>query len=188
MTRAEKTVIQQAQRGNEKSMERLINQYKGLIKSTTYRMESTDSAYNKDDLDQLAMRGFIEAIKRFDFSIGKELSTYAVPWIKKFLREAFREGKSVFEMDENRLNYEDEFGNKLEIRTHTNLLPHDRATFFYALELLDKLPASDREIVKDYFGIMRESPLHIEKIAKDRNLDADIIKDIIQDSLKFLRT
>ena len=186
MTSAEKAVIKLAQRGDKRSMEKLITQYKGLIKSTTYRMESTDSAYNKDDLDQLAMRGFIEAIKRFDFSIGKELSTYAVPWIKKFLREAFREGKSVFEIDENRLNYEDEFGNKLEIRTHTNLPPHDRDTFLHALELLDQLPELDREIVKDYYGIDRERPLNIEEIAKEHNIDTDIIRDIIQDSLKFL--
>ena len=189
MTPAEKKVIQQAQRGNEKSMERLIDQYQGLIKNTAYNtnnMKRIDPAYYQDDLDQLATQGFIEAIIRFDFSIGKELSTYAVPWIKKFLREAFREGKSVFEIDENRLNYKDEIGNKLEIRTHTNLLPHDRDTFLHALDLLDRLPELDREIVKDYYGIDLDHPLSIEEISNKYNLYMDIIKDIIQDSLKFL--
>ena len=186
MTPAEKVVIRQAQMGDKKSMKYLINQYNGLIKNTAYKMNHNDPAYNQDDLDQLATWGFIEAVKRFDFLRGTELSTYAVPWIKKFLREAIREGKTVFRIDENRLTYEDEFGNKLEIRTHTNLLPHDRETFFYALELLDNLPELDREIVKDYYGIGCDSPMSIEEISNKYNLYMDIIKDIIQDSLKFL--
>ncbi|TFB10204.1 sigma-70 family RNA polymerase sigma factor [Candidatus Marinimicrobia bacterium MT.SAG.2] len=190
MTLAEKTFIHQAQRRNEKSMEILIDQYLGLIKNTaynTFNMKRIDPAYNQEDLDQLATRGFIEAVKRFDFSRGTELSTYAIPWIKKFLREAFREEKSVFEIDENRQNYKDEIGNILEIHTHTNLLPHDRDMFLNALELLEKLPELDKEIVKDYYGISCDQPLSLEEIGKDHDLDADIIKDIIEDSIKFLR-
>ena len=189
MTPSEKAVIRQAQGGNEKSMERLIDQYKGLIKNTaynTFNMKRIDPAYNQEDLDQLATRGFIEAVKRFDFLRGTELSTYAFPWISKFLREAIREGKTVFVINENQQNYEDEFGNKLEIRTHTNLLLHDRETLFYANEILDKLPELDRKIVKDYYGIGCDSPMSIEEISNKYNLDMDIIKDIIQDSLKFL--
>ena len=187
MTPAEKIAIRQAQRGDKRSMEKLITNYKGLIESIAYKMKHNDSAYNQDDLDQLATRGFIEAVKRFNFLRGTELSTYAVPWIKKFLRESIKIGEPVFEIDDNRLTYEDEFGSKLKILTNTNLLPQDRTTYFYAHNLLDKLSASNKQIVKDYYGIKCEKPLNVEEIAHKHNVDIDIIRDIIQDSIKFLR-
>ena len=187
MTSAEKVDIKLAQRGNEKSMEKLIDQYQGLIKSATHNIKPADPAYNQKDLDQLATMGFIKAVQRFNFLRGTELSTYAFPWINIFLREAIYKGKSNLKVDETRLSYEDEFGNKLGMRAHTNLPLHDRPLFFYAHKLLNRLPKLDKEIIKSYFGIDRDRPLSLEEIADSQNLDTDIIEDIIQDSIKFLR-
>ena len=68
-----------AQNGEETAMENLINTNNGLIWSIVNRFSGR--GYDIDDLYQVAVVGFIRAIKRFDTSFDVRLSTYAVPYI-----------------------------------------------------------------------------------------------------------
>ena len=71
--------IIEAQNGDKSTMEKLINNNNGLIWSIVKRF--IDRGYETEDLYQIAVIGFIRAIKKFDTSFEVKLSTYAVPYI-----------------------------------------------------------------------------------------------------------
>lgn len=71
--------IIEAQNGNKSAMEKLINNNNGLIWSIVKRF--MDRGYETEDLYQVAVIGFMRAIKKFDTSFEVKLSTYAVPYI-----------------------------------------------------------------------------------------------------------
>ncbi len=71
--------IVRAQEGDKSAMEKLITDNNGLIWSIVKRFK--DRGYEVDDLYQIAVMGFIRAIKKFDTSFDVKLSTYAVPYI-----------------------------------------------------------------------------------------------------------
>lgn len=81
--------IVQAQNGDKKVMQQLIETNKRLIWSIVKRFQGR--GYELDDLYQVAVIGFIKCIKRFDTSFEVRLSTYAVPYIlgevKRYLRD-----------------------------------------------------------------------------------------------------
>lgn len=68
-----------AQEGNKAAMEKLLTDNNGLIWSIVKRFK--DRGYEVEDLYQIAVVGFIRAIKKFDTSFEVRLSTYAVPYI-----------------------------------------------------------------------------------------------------------
>ena len=76
--------IIEAQNGDKAAMEKLINNNNGLIWSIVKRF--IDRGYETEDLYQIAVIGFIRAIKKFDTSFEVKLSTYAVPYILGDLR------------------------------------------------------------------------------------------------------
>ena len=71
--------IVKAQSGDKSAMEKLINDNNGLIWSIVKRFK--DRGYEIEDLYQIAVMGFMRAIKKFDTSFDVRLSTYAVPYI-----------------------------------------------------------------------------------------------------------
>lgn len=81
--------IIEAQKGNEKSMDKLIRDNNGLIWSIVKRFSGR--GYELEDLYQIGSIGFIKSIKRFDTTFDVRLSTYAVPYIlgeiKRFIRD-----------------------------------------------------------------------------------------------------
>ena len=76
--------IVEAQNGSKSAMEKLINNNNGLIWSIVKRF--IDRGYETEDLYQIAVMGFMRAIKKFDTSFEVKLSTYAVPYILGDLR------------------------------------------------------------------------------------------------------
>ena len=76
--------IVEAQNGNKSAMEKLINTNNGLIWSIVKRF--LDRGHETEDLYQIAVMGFMKAIKKFDTSFEVKLSTYAVPYILGELR------------------------------------------------------------------------------------------------------
>lgn len=68
-----------AQNGEESAMENLISINNGLIWSIVKRF--CGRGFDVDDLYQIAVIGFMRAIKKFDTSFDVKLSTYAVPYI-----------------------------------------------------------------------------------------------------------
>lgn len=68
-----------AQKGEESAMEKLITINNGLIWSIVKRFSGR--GFDIDDLYQIAVIGFMRAIKKFDTSFDVKLSTYAVPYI-----------------------------------------------------------------------------------------------------------
>ena len=81
--------IEEAQKGSQEAMTRLVENNKGLIWNIVKRFNGR--GYETEDLYQIGCMGFIKAIKRFDTGFEVQLSTYAVPYIlgeiKRFIRD-----------------------------------------------------------------------------------------------------
>jgi RNA polymerase sporulation-specific sigma factor len=81
--------IEKAQQGDKASMQKLIENNKGLIWNIVKRFNGR--GYETEDLYQIGCMGFIKAMKRFDTSYEVQVSTYAVPYIlgeiKRYIRD-----------------------------------------------------------------------------------------------------
>lgn len=89
MTDEMKSLIEKAQKGDDKAQEELVCKNTGLIKSAVRRFWGR--GVSDEDLYQLGAMGLVKAIKRFDLNFDVEFSTYAVPMIfgeiRRFLRD-----------------------------------------------------------------------------------------------------
>ena len=81
--------IIKAQKGNEDTMEKLIESNKGLIWSIIRRFK--DRGIEIDDLYQIGVLGLIKSIKKFDTTFDVRLSTYAVPYIMGEIKRHIRD-------------------------------------------------------------------------------------------------
>ena len=183
----ERILIKRAQKGDSHAMFELVEQYKKIIRSHAIKYVNADNTFELEDLVNVASDGFIKGVQKFDTNKKFLLTTYVTYWIKKFLREAVASGISTMPYDETRTEFKDNQNNIFKAPISDHSIPFDNDQILLAQDLLQKLPELDKEILKDYFGINRNRPLNLEEIAKDRDLDVDIIKDSIQDTIKFLQ-
>lgn len=83
------TLINNAQNGDKKAQETLIENNIGLIWSIVKKFQNR--GYEADDLFQIGSIGLIKAIQKFDMQYDVKFSTYAVPMImgeiKRFMRD-----------------------------------------------------------------------------------------------------
>ena len=121
--------IVEAQNGDKLAMEKLINVNNGLIWSLAKRFK--DRGYEMDDLYQVAVMGFIKAIKKFDTSFDVKLSTYAVPYILGEIRRymqidgSIKISRSIKELQYKISEIQKEFskkGKEPTIEEHNQLL------------------------------------------------------------------
>ena len=95
------SLLDQAQSGDEKACEQILNENNGLIWSIVKRYSGCGVDF--DDLYQLGCIGFIKAVKGFNITYGTQFSTYAVPKIageiRRFLRDdgAIKVGRTLRE-------------------------------------------------------------------------------------------
>ena len=82
-------LIRQAQEGNKKAQEILVEENTGLIWSVVKRFQGR--GYDKEDLFQIGSIGLLKCIDNFDLERKVKFSTYAVPLImgeiKRFLKD-----------------------------------------------------------------------------------------------------
>ena len=86
-------LLEQAQKGDEKACNRMLEENSGLIWSIVRRYHGC--GVESDDLYQLGCIGFIKAVKGFDFAYGTQFSTYAVPKIAGEIRRFLRDNGAV---------------------------------------------------------------------------------------------
>lgn len=82
-------LIQNAQTGDKRALEVLVEENSGLVHFIVQRFENR--GYEREDLYQIGCLGLVKAIRKFDCEKGLQFSTYAVPVItgeiKRFLRD-----------------------------------------------------------------------------------------------------
>ena len=88
-----RALISAAQQGDSTALEQLVIENSGLIYTVIKRF--LNRGQTKDDLYQIGCIGLIKAIKRFDFSLGLQFSTYAVPLIIGELKQFFRDDTMI---------------------------------------------------------------------------------------------
>ena len=92
MTRLEE-LIHQAQSGDNRALESLVEENTGLIWSVAKRFMGRGC--EADDLYQLGCVGFLKAVEGFDLEYGTQFSTYAVPKIAGEIRRFLRDDGAV---------------------------------------------------------------------------------------------
>ncbi len=89
MNEGRSALISRAKEGDERALEKLVDENTGLVRSIAVRF--TGRGVDYDDLCQIGHIGMIKAIRNFDLERGTAFSTYAVPLIigeiKRFLRD-----------------------------------------------------------------------------------------------------
>ena len=92
MTRLEE-LLRQAQAGDARAMEALVEENTGLVWSVAKRF--LGRGCEADDLYQLGCLGFLKAVEGFDLEYGTQFSTYAVPKIAGEIRRFLRDDGAV---------------------------------------------------------------------------------------------
>lgn len=85
--------IKQAQSGDKKRAEKIVEENAGLIWSVVRRF--LGRGVDADDLYQLGCMGLLKAIDGFDESFGTRFSTYAVPKISGEIRRFLRDDGAI---------------------------------------------------------------------------------------------
>lgn len=88
-----KTLLYQAQAGDQSAKETILENNLNLVRSVVHRF--TNRGYEWDDLFQIGCIGLIKAIERFDMKFGVQFSTYAVPMIIGEIRRFMRDDNPV---------------------------------------------------------------------------------------------
>ena len=92
MTRLEE-LLRQAQCGDARAMEALVEENTGLVWSVAKRF--LGRGCEADDLYQLGCLGFLKAVEGFDLEYGTQFSTYAVPKIAGEIRRFLRDDGAI---------------------------------------------------------------------------------------------
>ncbi len=195
----DRTLILNAQRGDEKSLTKLIEENNGLIWSVVRRFWYCQ--IEPDDLYQIACIGFIKAVRRFDFEYKVELSTYAVRYIfgeiKKFIRDDgivkisrnIKETGFKLKMESiNQYVYEDNNCEKQERITLENSNEEDVINKVLISNLLEHLKIRDKKIIElRYFkektqtevaGILGISQVQVSRI--ERRLLKELKQELVR--------
>ena len=110
-------LLKRAETGDSEAETELVEKNMGLVYSIVRRF--LNRGCDAEDLIQIGAIGLIKAVKKFDFSFGVKLSTYAVPMIigeiKRFLRDdgAIKVSRAVKENAARARRAEDELRRRL---------------------------------------------------------------------------
>ena len=85
-------LVERAKNNEKEALAELIKSNEGLIYSIINRFRT---CYNEDDLYQVAVIGFIKAVKNYDKAHGAKLTTYAFPIILGEVRQYLRNERLV---------------------------------------------------------------------------------------------
>lgn len=195
----DRTLILNAQKGDEKSLSKLIEENNGLIWSVVRRFWYRQ--IEPDDLYQIACIGFIKAVRRFNFDYEVELSTYAVRYIfgeiKKFIRDdgmikisrQIKEAGFKVKMESiNQYVYEDNNCEKQERITLENSNEEEVINKVLISNLLEHLKIRDKKIIElRYFkektqtevaGILGISQVQVSRI--ERRLLKELKQELVR--------
>lgn len=196
----DRALIVNAQKGDEESLTKLIEENNGLIWSVVRRFWYRQ--IEPDDLYQIACIGFIKAVRRFDFDYKVELSTYAVRYIfgeiKKFIRDdgiikisrQIKEAGFRIKMESiNQYIYEDSDCEKQErITLEKNSNEEDVINKVLISDLLEHLKIRDKKIIElRYFkektqtevaGILGISQVQVSRI--ERRLLRELKQELVR--------
>ena len=163
------TLLAEAIKGDETSLNRLIENNTGLVKSVAGRF--FNRGYDREEILQLGMIGLFKAIRNFDFSYGVKFSTYAVPLIsgeiKRFLRDngfikVSRQTKELASLIlEKSLEYEKQTGLSPTVSELSRIIGHSPEDIIFAMNSTESVSSLDSMINDD------ENSARILKIQDD---------------------
>jgi len=76
---------------HDRVIDRFVRSNKGLVYAHINKTAKKHQQIHADDLEHAGLVGVAEAARRFDHTRGFKFSTYAVPWIQKYVHVAVEE-------------------------------------------------------------------------------------------------
>lgn len=163
-----------------------VEEHLGLVRKTvnlTYRAWYLH--YTFEEIESIGFLGLIEAVDKFDSSLGYQFSTFAIPIIKYGILRSIRDDKSIFRRRGERLNITSLNTRVKEVNSNTELqetlsddINYEEMIINNILidELLDRLNERERKVINLYYfdnlsqvqisEIMKVSQVHISRILK----------------------
>ena len=181
----DKEIIIKAKDGDKEELERLINNNNGLIWSIVKRFQGR--GYELEDLYQVAVIGFIKAIKRFDTSFEVKLTTYAVPYmigeVKRFIRDdgPIKISRSIkelgFKIRELQKEYFYKKGRDIKIEEIEKELKVSKEDIVLALEATVKPESIEGN--NNISGKSEKTISLIDKLSSDKNEEEIVTNKIV---------
>ena len=175
------------QNGNLDAKDRLINGNLKLVLSILRTFNKGN--VNLDDLFQVGVIGLIKAIDNFDLSYGLKLSTFAVPLIKRYLRDntAVRISRSTKDLAYKIIKFKEQYLSDYGVEAPANVIAE-------ALDIPEYLVGYAMDAMRDPASIFE--PIYndggdtiylFDQIAdvKDKNSDKDMIISLRRALLKI---
>lgn len=174
-------LVKQAKQGDTSAKDRLVMSCSGLITKSIQQFASKNAwcypHINQiyDDLFSSGLLGITYAFEKFDVSKNTSFSSYALYWIKEFLKKEFSAvHKSISQIEISEDNIADETVIDTVFR---KLLAH---------QLLQTISAFERNVVMLYFGIGCKRRT-LKQIAKKYGCSFQYIEKVKQRALQKMR-
>lgn len=181
----------------------LVSKNQGLVHKAVERIlgnwapeDDPDAAEEwRKELTMDGQKGLRRAAEKYDPARGTQFSTYAMPWISKYVREAAEELRETYfhvSLDKPVADGEDSSA------TLGDLIACDdaedpfesvarAADCEWARELLDALPPRERSIVARYHGLDGLSAQTFNQIAEDDGVSTQCTNRIYQRAILSMR-
>ena len=186
----------------EAEIRRLVDGNQGLVKSEAARVLEAWIPENDPDareewfreLVQAGQPGLRRAAKKFDPARGTAFSTYAVPWIRKYVRKAAEELRETY----FHVSVDAPAGGAEGAAELVELLADEDAESpaeaveradrrAWGRELLAVLPARERRVVERRFGLDGGPERTFAEMAGDEGVSVQCIHRVFQRALARMR-
>lgn len=146
--------------------------------------------------------GLIKAMDKFDGNKKIKVISYSVWWIKQTILEALEKRNSIeaedlpTESNKSELNFEsDEYTSEIEDYENDVMYSEDSEERERRNEqkkivtiLTESLSEREKDILSKYYGLDGSEPMTLEEIGKDYNITKERTRQILEKSLKKLRS
>lgn len=192
----ERELLVKAKNNNTKAKQKLIQSNLRFVFEIAKRYTGHGVAI--EDLISEGNFGLFKAIEKFDLAKDIRFSTYAIHWIKFYIKDIIKNhyATRVIEVSDEILNSNIKTNNHNEdddvvlvrdsissedIQETTNDL-NDRL-----MALTNLLEPRERTIVRSYYGLIGDRPKTLEEIGEELDLSKERIRQLRDKSLAFLK-
>lgn len=195
----ERDLLLKAKEGNLNARNELVQAHLRFVFDVAKKY--TGHGVAMEDLIAEGNMGLIKAIEKYDTTQDVKFISYAVHWIKFYIRDIIKKryliskNENTDEYLNNSYNpiYEDSEDDKIvEDDPNTAIIDEEISKLFNTnkllMDLIDDLPPRGRDIVIMYYGLNGEDPMTLGEIGTKLHISRERVRQIKVQTLRELRT
>lgn len=194
MSRKEETAMFARYRAGDKSVRNKI--VEANIPFIYYIVKGYPTNTPKDDLVHEGVIGMIEAVDRFDSSMGVKFLTFAVWYIKKRICRYIEDKSDVVRVSSNLRTKMYKSGNAPKYTSDVTFFSSDRTDdddlddkkiSDIIKNAIKKLPAQNATIINQLYGLLNDTPTNLRSVGSNLGLSGEWVRQINKSTLKTLK-